>query len=121
MQCIRVYIGLILIGLVCIGLFLLIVLLYTKQKIEKKLYDNELLQQKAAKFINKCKVRYFHNNRYLEFEFGKLEIDSVAKLEMLYNRYMKNKDNEKEYNKYTRALMSIEEDRTEERRVGNEC
>ncbi|MEG1828533.1 MAG: hypothetical protein RR309_03845 [Cellulosilyticaceae bacterium] len=82
--------------------------MYTKDKIEKELRDNGILQQKAVKYINKSKIRYFHNIRYLQFHFDKLEVDSVAKLEMYYNRYIKNKHNEVSYSKYNKQLMTIE-------------
>lgn len=81
---------------------------YAKDRLEKGLRDNETLQKKAVMYINKSKIRYFHGRRYLDFYFDKLGVDSSAKLEMYYNRYVKNKNNQIEYNKLNRAVMNLE-------------
>lgn len=81
---------------------------YAKDRLEKGLRDNEKLQKKAVMYINKSKIRYFHGRRYLDFYFDKLGVDSSAKLEMYYNRYVKNKNNQIEYNKLNRAVMNLE-------------
>lgn len=99
-----VYLG----GFGCVLILFLAGLLYSKERIEKGLRDNEILQQKAVRYLNKTKIRYFHNFRYLQFQFEKLGVDSVAKLEMHYNRYLKNKHNEKDYAHFTQKLMDIE-------------
>lgn len=83
-------------------------MLFAKERLEHNLSDNEKLQQKAVKYLNKVKIRYFNNYSYLQFYFDKLGVDSAAKLEMYYNRYIKNKHNEVEYTKYNRSLMQIE-------------
>ncbi|MGL4362248.1 MAG: hypothetical protein ACRCSG_03085 [Cellulosilyticaceae bacterium] len=84
--------------------------MYSKERIEKSLRKNEILQKKVVKYLNSAKIRYFHNKRYLEFQFDKLGVDSSSKLEMYYNRYIKNKNNEKQYNQFNHKLMRIEED-----------
>lgn len=83
-------------------------ILYAKEYLERELRKNELLQKKVVKYLNKAKIRYFHHKRYLDFQFEKLGVDSHAKLEMYYNRYIKNKDNEQQYNAFNRQLMTIE-------------
>lgn len=84
-------------------------LLYAKERIEKALARNSILQKKAVKYLNKSKIRYFHQMRYLEFQYEKLGVDSAAKLEMYYTRYVKNKNNEKVYLQMNETLTEIEE------------
>ncbi len=88
-------------------------MLYAKERIEKELKKNTLLQQKAVRFMNKTKIRYFHQVRYLEFQYEKLGVDSAAKLEMYYSRYLKNKDNEKKYARFNHTLSDVEEEMLE--------
>lgn len=95
-----------------VGIFLVLFVagvLFCKEQLEKRLRNNELLQKKVVGYLNRIKIKYFHNKRYLEFNFDKLGVDSSAKLEMYYNRYIKNKENEKTYAKLNRTLMQIEE------------
>lgn len=95
-----------------LGSFLIVFLvgiIYSKEKIENSLRNNTILQQKAVKYLNKCKISYFNQTRYLQFQYDKLGVDSVAKLEMYYNRYIKNKDNESRYIKLNQVLAQIEE------------
>lgn len=99
-----VYLSIVSIALV----FFLAGILYSKSYLERALRQNELLQKKVVRYINKTKIRYFHNKRYLTFNYEKLGVDSSAKLEMYYNRYMKNRDNEKQYGDLNRRLMHIE-------------
>ncbi|WP_069997427.1 hypothetical protein [Cellulosilyticum sp. I15G10I2] len=87
----------------------LVGILYSKDRIDRALRDNVILQQKAAKYLNKAKISYFHQIRYLTFQYEKLGVDSVAKLEMYYNRYIKNKDNEKKYLQLNQIISEIEE------------
>lgn len=108
MQVLKEEIWVYLSGFACALVVFLAGVMYAKERIEKGLRNNEILQQKAAKYINKAKVRYFHNYRYIHFQFDKLGVDSVAKLEMYYNRYIKNKNNENDYAKLTKKLMYIE-------------
>lgn len=94
------------------GILLVIILigiLVTKEKLEKRLKDNEILQQKAVKYINKVKIKLFNQVRYLNFHYDKVGVDSSAKLEMYFNRYLKNKDNEKKYAHLNHKLMDIED------------
>ncbi len=83
-------------------------IVFAKDYIEKALRHNEKLQKKVMRYINKTKVRYFHNKRYLLFNFDKLGVDSSAKLQMYYDRYLKNRDNETQYGTLNRTLMQIE-------------
>jgi hypothetical protein len=92
----------------CVLVIFLAGIIFSKEKIEKGLRRNELLQQKAVRYLNKAKIRYFHNYRYMQFEFEKLGVDSSAKLEMYYNRYVKNKHNESDYNRLTKQMVHIE-------------
>ncbi len=84
-------------------------ILYAKERIEKALSRNSILQKKAVKYLNKAKIRYFHQMRYLEFQYHKLGVDSAAKLEMYYTRYVKNKNNERVYLQMNETLSEIEE------------
>lgn len=88
---------------------LLSVILVAKDKLEKRLKENEILQQKAVKYINKVKVKLFNQKSYLNFQYDKVGVDSSAKLEMYFNRYLKNKDNEKKYAYLNHQLMDIED------------
>lgn len=91
-------------------IFIMFAVLFTKDRLDGELVKNGILQQKAAKYLNKAKIRYFNERQYLDFQYQKLGVDSVAKLEMYYNRYMKNKNNEKTYLQMNRTLNEIEED-----------
>jgi hypothetical protein len=51
---------------------ILIAILVTKEKLEKRLKDNEILQQKAVKYINKVKIKLFNQVRYLNFHYDKV-------------------------------------------------
>ena len=93
----------------CVLVLFLVGIIYAKERLEKSLKDNEILQQKAVKYLNKAKIRYYHNSNYLNFNYEKLGVDSSAKLEMYYNRFIKNKDNEKDYARLTRNLLIIQE------------
>lgn len=93
----------------CALVLFLVGIIYAKERLEKLLRDNEILQQKAAKYLNKAKIRYFHHTNYLNFNYQKLGVDSVAKLEMYYNRFIKNRDNEKDYERLTRNILIIQE------------
>lgn len=95
-----------------IGVLMLVFLvgiLYSRDRLDRGLRDNVILQQKAVRYLNQAKISYFHQTRYLDFQYEKLGVDSVAKLEMYYNRYIKNKDNEKNYLQLNRVLSEVEE------------
>ncbi|MGL6174147.1 MAG: hypothetical protein ACRC1P_06010 [Cellulosilyticaceae bacterium] len=109
MQTLREAIWIYMSGLGCLFILLLVGLIYAKTKMEKQLKINEFLQHKAVKYSNKAKVRYFHNVRYLQFYFEQLEVDSVAKLEMYHNRYLKNKKNEIAYRENNKELIVVED------------
>ncbi|MGL4735855.1 MAG: hypothetical protein ACRCW2_00235 [Cellulosilyticaceae bacterium] len=85
-------------------------IVFCKEALEKKLRDNEILQKKAVRYSNKTKIRAFHNKNYLDFQFTKLGVDSVAKLEMYYNRYLKSKSDEVSYAQLTRGLIQVEQE-----------
>ena len=85
-------------------------ILYAKDRMDSELNKNAILQQKAVRYLNKSKIRYFNQTRYLNFQYEKLGVDSTAKLEMYYNRYIKNRDNEKKYLQLNQLLEEIEED-----------
>ena len=97
-------------GIVVGMLIFIVILVLTKEKLEKEIKNNGILQQKAVKYLNKAKIRYFHQTQYLEFQYHKFGVDSVAKLEMYYNRYLKNKNNERLYLQMNDSLNEIEED-----------
>lgn len=96
------------IGLLMVVLFVGVLIL--KDKMDSALKKNVVLQQKAVKYLNKAKIRLFNQVQYLEFQYHKLGIDSVAKLELYYNRYLKNKNNERLYLQMNESLNDIEED-----------
>lgn len=85
----QIWVVLTTIGFVVVALFIGVVIL--KENIDKELSRNVVLQQKAVKYLNKAKIRLFNQVQYLEFQYHKLGVDSVAKLELYYNRYLKTK------------------------------
>lgn len=93
---------------VVVSLAFVVGVILVKEKMEKAIKDNGILQQKAAKYLNKSKIKFFNQTQYLEFQYRKLGVDSVAKLELYYNRYLKNKNNEKAYLKMNTKLGDIE-------------
>ena len=109
LQILREKIWFILSGLVVIMVFAVIGIVLVKERLEKEIKDNGILQQKAVQYLNKSKIRFFNQTRYLEFQYQKLGVDSVAKLELYYNRYLKNKNNERIYLQMNDALTDIEE------------
>lgn len=102
----KIWVILSIVVVITMALFIGIVLI--KEKLEKKLKDNRILQQKAMKYLNKCKIKYFNQTRYLEFQYNKLGVDSTSKLEVYYNRYLKNKQNEALYLKMNDKILEIE-------------
>ena len=110
LQILREKIWFILSAMVGIVLVFIVILVLTKEKLEKEIKNNGILQQKAVKYLNKSKIKFFHQTQYLEFQYHKLGVDSVAKLELYYNRYLKNKNNERIYLKMNDTLNEIEED-----------
>ena len=110
LQVLREKIWFVLSGIVVGMLIFIVILVLTKEKLEKEIKNNGILQQKAVKYLNKAKIRYFHQTQYLEFQYHKFGVDSVAKLEMYYNRYLKNKNNERLYLQMNDSLNEIEED-----------
>lgn len=86
----------------------LVGVLYAKERFEKALKDNSILQQKAAKYINKSNIRYFHQKRYMDHVCEKFAVENTAQLEMHYNRYLKNKNNEQQFIGYNRQLAQLE-------------
>ncbi|MGL4344484.1 MAG: hypothetical protein ACRCTE_04735 [Cellulosilyticaceae bacterium] len=108
MQTLREAVWIYLSSIGCALVFFVMGILYAKEKIEHALRDNEILQKKAARYSQKAKIRCFNNKNYLDFQFAKLGVDSVAKLEMYYNRYLKSKSNEQSYANLTRGLIQIE-------------
>lgn len=97
-------------GVCCLVVFFVVLIVLLKDTLEKKLRDNEILQKKAVRYSNKIKIRAFHNKNYLQFQFAKLGVDSVSKLELYYNRYLGSKSDEKSYAHLTRALVQVEEE-----------
>ena len=110
LQILREKIWFVLSGIVGAMLIFIVVLVLTKEKLEKEINNNKILQQKAVKYLNKSKIKFFHQTQYLEFQYEKLGVDSVAKLEIYYNRYLKNKNNERIYLQMNDALTEIEEE-----------
>lgn len=110
LQVLRERIWFVLSGIVAVMLAFIVILVLTKEKLEKEIRINGTLQQKAVKYLNKSKIKFFHQTQYLEYQYHKLGVDSVAKLELYYNRYLKNKNNERIYLQMNDALNEIEED-----------
>ncbi|ONI43260.1 hypothetical protein AN640_06545 [Candidatus Epulonipiscium fishelsonii] len=92
-------------------IFLLVVwtILVIKEKLEKELKKNELLQQKVSKYLKKTQLHHFNSKQFVTFEFNKLGVDSISKLEQYYARYEENKGNEKTYNNLMDKVTVIEE------------
>lgn len=110
LQVLREKIWFILSSIVVLMVAFVIAVILIKEKLEKEIKNNGILQQKAVKYLNKSKIRFFNQTQYLEFQYRKLGIDSVAKLELYYNRYLKNKNNERIYLQMNDALTEIEEE-----------
>lgn len=110
LQILREKVWFVLSGIVIAMLAFIVALVLTKEKLEKEIKNNGILQQKAVKYLNKAKIKYFHQTQYLEFQYQKLGVDSVSKLELYYNRYLKNKNNERMYLQMNDALTEIEEE-----------
>ena len=110
LQVLREKIWFVLSGIVIVMLAFIVILVLTKEKLEKEIKINGILQQKAVKYLNKSKIKFFHQTQYLEYQYHKLGVDSVAKLELYYNRYLKNKNNERIYLQMNDSLNEIEED-----------
>lgn len=108
LQVLREKIWYILSGMVIVAMAFVISVILTKEKMEKAISDNAVLQKKAVRYLNKSKIKFFNQTQYLEFQYHKLGVDSVAKLELYYNRYLKNKNNEKTYLKMNDKLGEIE-------------
>lgn len=83
--------------------------IFTKDRLDRELEKNKILQKKAVRYLNKFKIKYFHQVQYLEFLYQKLGVESTAQLELYYNRYLKNKNNEKMYNQMNNTLTDVEE------------
>ncbi len=83
-------------------------LVFTKEKLEKEIRKNGILQQKAAKYIKKYQIHYFQQKNYVDYEFKKLGVDSIEKLETYYERYISNKDHEVNYNKHKQNMIITE-------------
>lgn len=109
LQILREKIWFILSGMVIFGAVSMVAIILIKEKLEKEIKKNGMLQQKAAKYLNKSKIRFFNQTQYLEFQYHKLGVDSVSKLELYYNRYLRNKNNERMYLQMNEALLEIEE------------
>ena len=110
LQILREKIWFILSILVVLMVFMVIAIVLVKEKLEKEIKDNGILQQKAVQYLNKSKIRFFNQTHYLEFQYKKLGVDSVAKLELYYNRYLKNKNNERIYLQMNDTLIQIEQE-----------
>ena len=110
LQVLREKIWFILSVIVILMMFFVMAVILIKEKLEKEIKNNGILQQKAVKYLNKSKIRFFNQTQYLEFQYRKLGVDSVAKLELYYNRYLKNKNNERIYLQMNDVLTEIEEE-----------
>ena len=110
LQILREKIWFVLSFVVVLMVFFVIAVVLIKERLEKEIKNNGILQQKAVKYLNKSKIRFFNQTQYLEFQYRKLGVDSVAKLELYYNRYLKNKNNERIYLQMNDALTEIEEE-----------
>ena len=91
-----------------VTLFFAFGILMFKRRIEYELGKNEIMQKKAAKLLNRVKVRYFHHTNYLNFQYRKLGIINADQLQGQYNRYLKNKHNENHYKNMNNQLDEIE-------------
>ncbi|OOB80581.1 MAG: hypothetical protein BEN19_04180 [Epulopiscium sp. Nuni2H_MBin003] len=89
------------------GVFIIFVptLLLTKEKLEKEMTRNEILQKRAAKYIKKYQIHYFQQKNYLQYEFSKLGVDSIKKLENYYDKYLTYKAYEVKYNRNIQTMQ----------------
>lgn len=110
LQVLREKVWFVLSGIVLVTAIGMLVIVLTKEKLEKEISSNGILQKKAVKYLNKAKIRFFNQTQYLEFQYQKLGVESAAKLELYYNRYLKNKNNERIYLKMNKAIADIEEE-----------
>ncbi len=112
LQILRAQIWMVISVVACIATVFFMVIVYFKDRIDKELNKNVILQQKAAKYLNKSKIRFFNQTQYLEYQYQKLGVDSVAKLELYYNRYLKNRNNERVYLQMNEQLSEIDDEMT---------
>ncbi len=92
-----------------VALFFGFAILIFKDRIEYELEKNEAMQKKAMKLLNRAKIRYFHHTNYLNFQYRKLGIENVNQLQGHYKRYLKNKNNEIQYQGLNKKLREIED------------
>ncbi|OON91312.1 MAG: hypothetical protein ATN34_04040 [Epulopiscium sp. Nele67-Bin002] len=99
-----IYVG----SIICVFMVFIVLLIIAKDRLEKALVKNELLQKKAAKYIQKYQIHYYQQQSYLDYEFKKLDVDSIDQLETYFERYTKNKVHETKYDTYVNNMMISE-------------
>lgn len=97
-------------GLVILTMIFIIAVILIKEDIEREIKKNGMLQKQAARNLNRAAIKLFHHMQYLNFQYNKLGVESVAKLEIYYNRYIKSKHNEEVYLKMNKKLDVIEQE-----------
>ncbi|ONI44096.1 hypothetical protein AN641_08270 [Candidatus Epulonipiscioides gigas] len=95
--------------LAIVFMFFVVFLILTKEKLEKELRKNGVLQKKVAKYIQKFQIHYFNQQQYLNFQFKKLGIDNLNQLDNYFEKYLKNKDHEQNYKQYLQSMQISEQ------------
>ncbi|OON99929.1 MAG: hypothetical protein ATN35_10130 [Epulopiscium sp. Nele67-Bin004] len=97
------------ISLVCaVFIIFMTMILFSKEKLEKEIDKNERLQKKAAKLIKKYQIHYLRHKSYIDYEYKKFGVDSADKLQTYFDRYLKNKVHEMNYNRYVQNMARSE-------------
>ncbi|OON97346.1 MAG: hypothetical protein ATN31_08265 [Candidatus Epulonipiscioides saccharophilum] len=84
-------------------------LVLSKEKLERELTRNEVLQKKASKYIQKFQIHYFTQQQYLEYQYKKLGVNTPEQLDSYVSKYMKNKDYERNYQQYLKSSQDSEQ------------
>ncbi|WP_010167580.1 hypothetical protein [Candidatus Epulonipiscium viviparus] len=84
-------------------------LIFSKERLERELVRNEILQKKAAKYIQKFQIHYFTQQQYLDYQYKKLGINNVEQLDNYFTKYLKNKGHERNYQQHVQTLQVSEQ------------
>ncbi len=84
-------------------------LVLSKEKLERELTRNEVLQKKASKYIQKFQIHYFTQKQYLEYQYKKLGVNNPEQLDSYVSKYMKNKDYERNYQQHLNSIQDSEQ------------
>ncbi|NLK21587.1 MAG: hypothetical protein GX308_05795 [Epulopiscium sp.] len=81
-----------------------------RRRLDYELKKNGRMQARAIKLLNKAKIRYVYYTNFLEYEYGKFNVDSAEQLERNWELYKKNKHNEKRFKSINSTMTRIEDE-----------